>query len=61
MANCSGKRKNDQTCNSSLYKCKKCGNVGCAKNSTAECSNQAFLESGKCLKCSTSGQKEFFR
>jgi len=59
MPSCPGKRDN-HTCNSTLYRCKKCGNVGCDQSQPGKCTNQGF-RSGKCLKCGTSGQKETFR
>jgi hypothetical protein len=59
MASCPGKRDN-HTCNSTLYRCKKCGNVGCDQSQPGKCTNQGF-RLGKCLKCGTSGQKETFR
>ena len=43
MATCPGKRvKNNNPCNSSLYRCKKCGNVGCEQGDSSQCSNQGF-------------------
>ena len=46
MATCPGK-KGSSTCYSSVYKCGKCGSVGC---SVKGCTNQNF-ESIKCLRC----------
>jgi len=60
MAQCPGKR-GAQTCNRILYRCKKCGNVGCESGKPSECGNQAFLTGSKCVKCGTSGQKENFK
>lgn len=61
MAACPGKKiKSGTMCNSTLYRCKKCGNVGCDQGSQATCSNQGF-KTGKCLKCGISGQKELFK
>jgi hypothetical protein len=59
MASCPGKRDN-HTCSSILYRCKKCGNVGCDQGTMGKCTNQGF-QSGKCLKCGAIGQKENFR
>lgn len=61
MASCPGKRSTrGGACGSTLYRCKKCGNVGCEKGRIDECSNQGF-RAGKCLKCGASGQKEYFK
>ncbi len=59
MASCPGKKSNNQTCYQSLYRCKKCGNVGCDRNNIGECPNQAF-NCGKCMRCGANGQKESF-
>jgi len=57
MSNCHGQRKNyNMTCNSSIYKCKKCGNVGCNQPSEGDCSQQGF-RNGSCVKCG-SGDKQ---
>ena len=61
MSICPGKRKkNNSNCTSTLYRCKKCGNIGCEQNQPFDCSNQGF-KAGKCLKCGVSGQKELFK
>lgn len=61
MAACPGKRiKTKSSCNSTLYRCKKCGNVGCEQGDSTPCTNQAFRY-GKCLKCGATGQKENFK
>ncbi len=61
MASCPGKRTNRNTgCLSALYRCKKCGHVGCDQTTSGVCSNQAF-RLGKCLKCGATGQKETFK
>ena len=45
------------TCGSLVYKCKKCGSVGCDQLSDGKCTNQNFT-SGKCMSCGAVGQKE---
>ena len=60
MAMCPGKRKNGSNCSSTLFRCKKCGKVGCDQATPQTCSNQGFAN-GKCQQCGTSGQKEQFR
>lgn len=59
MASCPGKR-DKHTCGRTLYRCKKCGNVGCDQVQVGKCTNQAFSGS-KCLKCGKSGQREYFK
>jgi hypothetical protein len=60
MAFCPGKKiKTKGTCNGTLYRCKKCGNVGCDQGPSTACSNQAF-DLGKCMKCGARGHKERF-
>ena len=44
---CRGKKSNGFPCGGSLYRCKKCGAVGC---STSSCGNQNF-NSQVCMKC----------
>jgi len=56
MSGCPGKC-NGHTCMSTLYKCKKCGNVGCDQGQYGKCSNQAF-QFGICSKCGANGQRE---
>lgn len=61
MASCPGKRIDRKgTCLSTLYRCKKCGNVGCDQGQPGKCQNQGF-KLGKCMKCGASGQKEMFK
>jgi len=49
MATCQGQKTNNQPCGGSVYRCKRCGNVGCGHK---ECRNYAFEQgSGKCIKC----------
>lgn len=62
MASCPGSRtdRNGSHCNGGLYRCKKCGNVGCDQGVKGRCSNQAF-HNAKCLKCGAGGQKELLR
>jgi len=59
MAGCTGK-KDAHTCGCLLFKCKKCGNVGCDQGQDDKCSNQAF-KGGKCVRCGAIGQKEMFK
>ena len=51
---CRGRDKGGSQCQATLYRCAKCGNVGCTK---AGCSNQGFRD-GNCVKCG-SGNKSF--
>lgn len=46
MAFCPGKR-GKGSCNSAVFKCKKCGSVGCDDR---QCTNYSF-DYFKCLKC----------
>jgi hypothetical protein len=57
MAVCSGKRKSGATCNSTVYRCDKCVNVGCDQVHAGECSNQGFRLS-MCLKCGAINLKQ---
>lgn len=59
MAGCPGKNKRNTTCNGLLYRCKKCGGVGCDRGGD-ECTNQGF-KSGKCKKCGAIAAKENVR
>ena len=59
MAMCPGK-KGTSACNSTVYRCKACGNVGCDQGSQGKCTNQAFTVF-KCMKCGKTGQKEMFK
>jgi hypothetical protein len=54
MATCPGKKKNGFGCQSGVYKCKKCGSVGCDNR---DCGNRTF-DGGKCLKCGQYGMKD---
>lgn len=49
MASCPGKR-GSSTCSGIVYRCKKCGNVGCDRGRAGECTSQGF-KSGRCTKC----------
>lgn len=60
MANCPGKKRTGGICYGFVYRCKKCGSVGCEHYQDGECSNQGF-KSGYCLRCGTLGQKEAVR
>jgi hypothetical protein len=59
MAACDGTREKHR-CASTLYRCKKCGIVGCAQGRQGACTSQAFA-AGKCVKCGASGQREVFK
>lgn len=60
MASCPGKKtKTNGICGGFLYRCKKCGNVGCDPGSRGLCTNQGFA-GGVCMKCGTQGQKVIF-
>ena len=62
MALCPGKRaKKVGSCGSILFRCKKCGNVGCQQAQGGDCSNQGFSASSKCLRCGILGQKEILK
>ena len=50
MATCPGKKKNGNLCAMTLYKCGKCGNVGCQFD---ECTNCAWESHGQ--RCSSCG------
>jgi hypothetical protein len=58
MASCPGKR-GTSACNSTLYRCKACNNVGCEQSTEGKCTNQGF-RAGTCMKCGKSGQRERF-
>lgn len=57
--NCPGKR-NGHVCAGTIWKCKKCGAIGCEQFQIGSCTNQGFRV-GKCLKCGHSAGKESFR
>lgn len=59
MPTCPGKVEK-RNCLKTLYRCKKCGNIGCDRSKLDECTNQAF-RLGRCLRCGSSGKKETFR
>ena len=50
MASCQGKRRSTAICNSVVYRCENCTNVGCDQVEAGECSNQGF-RSRFCLMC----------
>jgi hypothetical protein len=50
MAHCRGKHKKRNTCNSLIYRCKRCGSLGCDQDKRAECTSQAFQQ-GTCVNC----------
>ena len=52
MTNCQGKRRSAAKCNSAVYRCENCTNVGCDQVEAGECSNQGF-RSKSCLMCGT--------
>lgn len=59
MSSCKGQRKgsgsSNDACLRSLYKCKKCGNVGCeyGAEGSSSCTNLGFKH-GSCVKCGSS-------
>jgi hypothetical protein len=58
MATCKGKRPENPNghCGGTLYKCGKCGSVGCGTTVSGKgCSNNGF-KTGTCQKCGTPGQ-----
>ncbi len=58
MATCKGKRLENPHgyCGGTLYKCGKCGSVGCGTTVCGKgCSNNGF-NAGMCQKCGASGQ-----
>jgi hypothetical protein len=52
MGSCQGKRRSTAICNSVVYRCENCTNVGCDQVEDGECSNQGF-RSNSCLMCGT--------
>jgi hypothetical protein len=50
MASCQGKGRSTAICNSVVYRCENCTNVGCDQVEANECSNQGF-RSNSCLMC----------
>jgi hypothetical protein len=54
---CSGRKDGGTCCTSTVYKCKKCGSVGCAYGNT-NCSNKNFDVIGQCLKCGSREKEE---
>lgn len=49
MRSCEGKRENGTRCGAVIYRCKKCGSVGCC---TEGCTNQAFKSGSQiCHQC----------
>lgn len=55
MTMCPGKRNGrNGTCVGIVFRCDKCGNVGCDKS---DCSNQGFAPF-KCLKCGALNQRK---
>jgi len=58
MSTCSGKLKTGAKCTVPQYKCKSCGNIGCQSPEAHGCSNRAFDNGSKCLKCNKAGTKE---
>jgi len=57
MAKCQGEKQANIKCAAPLYRCKKCGNVGCSYGAKNYCTKQAFLNSS-CLRCGTQSQLE---
>jgi hypothetical protein len=56
MAMCAGTR-NGRRCVLLLFRCKKCGNVGCHQTKKV-CTSQGFV-GGKCMKCGSSNKEQF--
>ena len=52
MASCPGKRRSTAICNSVVYRCENCTNVGCNQIDAGECSNQGFRSNAR-LMCGT--------
>lgn len=61
MAVCQGRQKTRNLCGMSLFRCKKCGSVGCKQPGDHQCTNQAFTGTGRCYKCGSMGQYETFK
>ena len=54
---CKGIRTASQSeCDSPLYRCKDCGNLGCNQGPENACSHQAF-RAARCRKCSKLGSQ----
>lgn len=55
-ASCAGRSTaTGQPCDKTPYRCRECGNVGCAHLKKGQCSKQAFV-GAKCLRCGTVGR-----
>ncbi len=50
--NCNGRTERNTHCGEILYKCPKCGTIGCR---SAKCTNAKFADMGKCSLCGASG------
>jgi len=62
MASCYGRRRltvGDTLCAGPLYRCTKCGHVGCEKPKVGDCTNQTFAV-GRCLRCGANGTRQAF-
>ena len=58
MSQCPGRRTTTNSqCAVMLYRCKKCGNVGCDQPRENHCSNQGF-KNQRCESCGAYNQKE---
>ena len=59
MALCRGKREKSvpKDCNSMVYRCRKCGNLGCDSTPYNPCTQQGF-DRGQCLRCGSSAGKD---
>jgi hypothetical protein len=63
MPSCYGRRLTMATkprCDATIYRCKKCGQVGCDKPREGDCSNQLFAN-GRCLRCNSFSTREVLR
>lgn len=62
MATCKGTQTDKanhstRTCNSGMYRCDHCGNIGCGlSGSNVSCTGQGF-RGGQCMKCGKFGKK----
>ncbi|VVE66992.1 hypothetical protein PCA31118_02435 [Pandoraea captiosa] len=52
MSMCKGTR-NGSSCGMLLYRCVRCGHVGCNQVSNSACSNMGF-NTGRCVRCGNS-------
>lgn len=55
VVRCNG-TKSGHSCKNPVFRCKECGNYGCAQEVTSKCSKQGF-KNDKCLQCGTLGSR----